>query len=189
MAAPQPEPTVHAGPWTLDEWLALPEGPPYAELVDGLLVMSPVSAYRHQRLMVRLWRQLDAAAPGEYEVMPDSNVALGGDRALIPDFCVIDRPGFDGVILSARHVVLVGEIASPSTRVYDRTTKRALYAEAGVPYLLMVDPSCQPPSAVCYELLDGDYVGRVRSEDGLLRLDRPFRVRLALTLPDSPTAG
>ena len=41
VAAPQPEPTVHTGPWTLDEWLALPEGPPYAELVDGLLVMSP----------------------------------------------------------------------------------------------------------------------------------------------------
>jgi hypothetical protein len=27
--------------------------------------------------------------------------------------------------INARHVVLVGEIASPSTRVYDRTTKRA----------------------------------------------------------------
>ncbi len=189
MAAPQHQPTVHTGPWTLDEWLALPEGPPYTELVDGLLVMSPVSAYRHQRLMMRLWQQLDAAAPAEYEVMPDSNVALGGDRALIPDFCVIDRPGFDGVILSAQHVVLVGEIASPSTRVYDRTTKRALYADAGVPYLLMADPSCQPPSAVYYELLDGDYVERARSEDGLLRLDRPFPVRLDLTLPVPPAAG
>lgn len=189
MAAPQPGPAVHTGPWTLDEWLALPQGPPYTELVDGLLVMSPVSAYRHQRLMMRLWQQLDAAAPAEYEVMPDSNVALGEDRALIPDFCVIDRPGFDGVILSARHVVLVGEIASPSTRVYDRTTKRALYAESGIPYLLMVDPSCQPSSAVCYELLDGDYVECARSEGGLLKLDRPFSVRLDLTLPAPPAAG
>ena len=189
MAAPQPEPAAHTGPWVLDEWLALPEGPPYTELVDGLLVMSPVSAYQHQRLMVRLWQQLDAAAPEEYEVMPESNVALGGDRALIPDFCVIDRPGFDGVILPARHVVLVGEIASPSTRVYDRTTKSALYAEAGIPYLLMVDPGSQPPSAICYELLDGSYVECARSEDGLLRLDRPFRARLALTLPTPPIAG
>jgi Uma2 family endonuclease len=178
---------VHSGPWTLDEWLALPEGPPYTELVDGLLVMSPVSAYRHQRLMVRLWQQLDAAAPAQYEVMPEANVALGGDRALIPDFCIIDRPGFDGLILPARHVVLVGEIASPSTRLYDRTTKRALYADARIPYLLLVDPSCQPPSAGCYELLDGSYVERVRSEDGLLLLDRPFPVRLTLTLPPPPT--
>lgn len=60
--------------------------------------MSPASAYRHQRLLARLWQQLDAAAPMEYEVMPEANVALGADRALIPDFCVIDRPGFDGVI-------------------------------------------------------------------------------------------
>ncbi|MGH3693108.1 MAG: Uma2 family endonuclease [Pseudonocardiaceae bacterium] len=189
MAAPQPEPAVHPGPWTLEEWLALPEGPPYTELVDGLLVMSPVSAYRHQRLMVRLWQQLDAAAPAQYEVMPESNVALGGDRALIPDFCVIDRPGFDGVILSARHVVLVGEIASPSTRLYDRTTKRALYAEAGILYLLMVDPSCQPPSAVCCELVEGSYVERVRSEAGVLRLDRPFRVELALSCPTPPAVA
>ncbi|MGH3815832.1 MAG: hypothetical protein ACRDUV_25845 [Pseudonocardiaceae bacterium] len=75
------------GPWTLDEWLALPDGPPYTELVDGLLVMSPVSAYRHQRL------------------------------------------------------------------------------------------------------LDGDYVECARSEDGLLQLDRPFSVRLDLTLPDPPAVG
>ncbi|MGQ0777509.1 MAG: Uma2 family endonuclease [Pseudonocardiales bacterium] len=189
MAAPHPQPAVHTGPWTLEEWLALPEGPPYTELVDGLLVMSPVSAYRHQRLMVRLWQQLDAAAPAQYEVMPEVNVALGGDRAVIPDFCVIDRPGFDGVILPARHVVLVGEIASPFTRVYDRTAKRALYAEAGIPYLLMVDPGSQPPSAVCYELCDGGYVQCARSEDGLLRLNRPFPVRLALTFSAPPTPG
>jgi len=86
-------------------------------------------------------------------------------------------------------VVLVGEIASPSTRVYDRTTKRALYAGAGIPYLLLVDPSCQPPSAVCYELLDGSYGERVRSENGLLLLDRPFPVRLTLALPAPPTPG
>jgi len=111
----------------------------------------------------------------------DLGGGTGGDRALIPDFCVVNRRGFDGVILSTRHVVLVGEIASPSTRVYDRATKRTLYAEAGVPCLH--GRSEQPLSAVCYELLDGGYVKRVRSEDGLLRLDRSFRVRLTLTFP------
>ncbi len=60
---------------------------------------------------------------------------------------------------------------------------------AGVPHLLMVDPSCQPPSAVCYELVDGDYVEHARSEDGHLQLDRPFPVRLDLTLPAPPEAS
>jgi hypothetical protein len=53
----------------------------------------------------------------------------------------------------------------------------------------MVDPSCQPPSAVCYELVDGDYVEHARSEDGHLQLDRPFPVRLDLTLPAPPEAS
>ena len=60
---------------------------------------------------------------------------------------------------------------------------------AGVPYLVMVDPSCQPPAAVFYELLDGDYVKRARSEGGFLQLDRPFSVLLDLTLPTPPAAG
>ncbi|MDQ4102744.1 MAG: hypothetical protein M3186_03140 [Actinomycetota bacterium] len=53
----------------------------------------------------------------------------------------------------------------------------------------MVDPSCQPPAAVCYELLDGDYVERVRSEGGFLQLDRPFSVLLDLTLLTLPATG
>jgi Uma2 family endonuclease len=183
MAAPQSRSMAHPGPWTLQEWLELPEGPPYTELVDGLLVMSPVSAYRNQRLMLRLTRQLEQAAPAEYEVLPEVNVELGGDRALIPDFCVIDTPGFDGVALSARHVVLVGEVLSPSTRVYDRTTKRALYAEAGVPSLLLVDPD--DTSTVCYELHGGEYVESGRSVHGRLWLERPFPVTLDLTPPAS----
>ncbi len=185
MAAPQPRAVEHPGPWTFDEWLELADGPPHTELVDGLLIMSPVSGYRNQRLMVRLWQQLQAAAPAEFEVMPEVNVGLGGDRALIPDFCVIDIPGFDGVVLAAHHVVLVGEIASPSTRVYDRTTKRALYAEAGVPYLLMIDP-LDTPSAVCHELQTGEYVEVAHSAEGELTLSRPFPVRLDLTLPAPP---
>lgn len=183
MAAPQSGPIAHPGPWTLQEWLELPEGPPYTELIDGLLVMSPVSAYRNQRLMLRLTRQLEQAAPVEYEVLPEVNVKLGGDRALIPDFCVIDIPGFDGVALSVKHVVLVGEVLSPSTRVYDRTTKRALYADAGVASLLLVDPD--EISAVCYELHGGEYVEAGRSVQGQLRLERPFSVTLDL-IPPTP---
>jgi Uma2 family endonuclease len=110
--------------------------------------------------------------------MPDCSVALGGDRALIPDFAIIDEPGFEGVILSAEHHVLVGEIASPSTRVYDRTTKRALYAEAGVPFLMLVEP--KPPSAVLYELRDGEYAEIARSAGGRIELIRPFPVVLDL---------
>jgi Uma2 family endonuclease len=36
------------------------------------------------------------------------------------------------------------EIHSPSTRTYDRALKRQLYAEAGVPFLVFVDPATDP---------------------------------------------
>lgn len=189
MAAPAQQysiPMDH-GPWTLEQWLALPPTHSHVELVDGMLVMSPNEAIPNKRLMARIWRQLDDATPPQLEALPDVNVALGGNRALIPDFLVIDRPGFTGVSLPARHVVLVGEVASPSTRVYDRTTKRALYAEARIPYLMFVDPD-DPPGAVLFELLDEEYVEVVRSENGRLELPRPFPGTVDLT-PPGPTTS
>lgn len=92
------------------------------------------------------------------------------------------------MILSARHHILVGEIASPSTRVYDRTTKRALYAEAGIPLLMFVDPG-DPPSAVLLELRDGEYAEVARSDDGQLKITRPVPAILDLRPPAPPQGG
>lgn len=169
----------HHGPWTLDEWLDLPAGKPDIELVDGMLVISPVEAYQNRRLGRIIIRQLEDAAPDTLEVMPDCNVALRGDRGLIPDFAIIDIPGFEGIVLDARHHVLVGEISSPSTRTYDRTTKRALYAEAGIPFLMLVDPG-NPPVAALLELRGDDYVAVARSNGGRVELQRPFPVMIDL---------
>ena len=170
------------GPWTLEEWLDLPPGKPNIELVDGMLVVSPMEAYQNRRLQRLILRQLEDSAPADLEPMPDCNVALGGARALIPDFTVIDQPGFEGVILEARHHVLVGEIASPSTRLYDRTAKRALYAESDIPFLMFVDPG-HPPEAVLFELRDGGYSQIARSVAGKLVMSRPFPVTLDLIDP------
>jgi Uma2 family endonuclease len=172
----------------MEEWLRLPESHTRVELVDGMLVVSPMEGYVNGRLQRRILRQLEDAAPADLEVMPACNVALGDNRALIPDFAIIDQPGFEGVILSAQHHVLVGEIASPSTRVYDRTTKRALYAEAGIPFLMLVDPG-DPPLAVLLELRDGEYTEVARSSDGWLKLARPFPAVLDLRPPAPPQGG
>ena len=78
---------------------------------------------------------------------------------------------------SASHHVLVGEIAPPSTRC-TTAPPRARYAEAGIPYLMLVEP--KPPSAVLFELRDGEYVESVRSANGQIELTRPFPVVLRL---------
>ena len=173
---------VRAEPWTLDDWLALPPTANHVELVDGMLVVSSMEAFQNRRLMLRIVRQLGDAAPSHLEALPDVNAALGESRGLIPDFVVTDAPEFDGKALPGARFVLVGEIASRSTRRYDRSTKRALYAEAGIPYLMLVDPG-GTPVAELYGLRSGEYVEIARSEHGVLEMTDPFPLTLDLTDP------
>lgn len=72
------------------------------------------------------------------------------------------------------------EIISPSSKVYDRALKRQLYAEAGVPYFVLVDPATSPVSATVYAFDEGEYHEIARAEDGRLELDRPFPVKVDL---------
>jgi hypothetical protein len=67
VAAPQQvsDPYAHSGPWTEEEFLALPVDT-RLELVDGALVMSPSGANAHQRLATRIWGALDTAATAGY---------------------------------------------------------------------------------------------------------------------------
>lgn len=55
--------------------------------------------------------------------------------------------------------LLAIEVLSPSTRPVDRTLKRAVFQDAGVPSYLMVDPSIVA-SLTVLELVDGQYVER-----------------------------
>jgi hypothetical protein len=68
----------HAGPWTEQEWAALPEGMGRVELLDGVLVVSPLPAASHQRLVRDLARALEAAAPVGFEVVEGLNIRYPG---------------------------------------------------------------------------------------------------------------
>jgi len=122
------------------------------------------------------------------EALPDIRAALSESRGLIPDFVVTNDPDFNGRSIPGSGFVLVGEIASPSTRRYDRTTKRTLYAEAGIPFLMLVDPG-DPPVAELHELRDGEYVEIGRSSEGRLEMTAPFALTLDLTDPRRRPAG
>ena len=54
----------HVGPWTEQDYLALPADRRRIELLDGSLMVSPSAGYRHQRLSFQLVpvRRVD---PGE----------------------------------------------------------------------------------------------------------------------------
>lgn len=173
---------LHPKAWTLDEVLALPEDQGNrVELIDGTVVVSPAPTSKHQRIQHRIQVAWDSSIPADLELLPGVNIVLGGARLLIPDIAVVTDPGTDTVYYSGADLLVAIEIHSPSTRAYDRALKRQVYADAGVPFLVMVDPAADPVCGVCYELEGGEYRDIARSQNGVLTLTRPFAVTVDLT--------
>jgi Uma2 family endonuclease len=168
----------HTGPWTEAEYLSLPENP-RVELVDGNLLMTPAPGTAHQQWGRRLANLLEAAAPAEMQVAENVNLRVGPDRILIPDVLVTRRPG-DIKVHDARDAVLVAEVLSPSSVSIDRVLKPHLYAAAGIPWYLRVEPDERGNPVLLLHELNGDgYRGLARATAGApVTLDRPFPVIL-----------
>ncbi|ADJ44094.1 hypothetical protein AMES_2271 [Amycolatopsis mediterranei S699] len=168
--------------WTVDEVLALPEEQTSLqrlELVDGVLLMGPAPTSVHQRLLQKLQFAFASALPDGTELLPGVNIRVGTQRLLIPDLVILDCPGIDTVAYTASDVLLAAEIASPSTRIQDRVLKRAIYAEALIPYYLLVEPG-EPSTATLFELQDGEYEPIAKNDKTDLELTRPFAATIRL---------
>lgn len=181
MAMPADTFPQHPADWTLEEVLALPEDQgSRVELIDGTVIVSPAPTSKHQRVLHRMQLTMDSAIPPDCELLPGVNVVLSGARLLIPDLTVVTVPDADTVYYKGDEVLMAVEIHSPSTRAYDRALKRQLYAEAGVPFLVFVDPARQPIEAVCLRLEDEIYQESARAVNGQLTLTQPFVVAVDL---------
>lgn len=173
----------HAGPWTLDDVLALPEDQAQrVELVGGQLMMSPAPGLPHQRASHRLHNLLERAAEAagagdEVEVFEAINIIVP-DGLLIPDLAVISVEASEesGVAVAARHVLAVVEIASPSTRVTDRKLKPALYAAAGIEHYWRIE--LEPaPRLLIGRLRNGVYADEPPLLAGAVaHIDEPFPI-------------
>lgn len=171
----------HAGPWSEEDFLALPEDR-RIELLDGELLVTPSAAHAHQRLSMRLAMALDAAAPSGFEVLEAINVRLAMGRILIPDLAVITTPGIEVVVSDARDVALVVEIVSPGSVVTDRAVKPQLYAAAGIESYLRIKLGRDGPTAVAYRLRDGRYTEESRAAPGeVLHLREPYPLEADLS--------
>lgn len=180
MAAPVPEVFEHSGPWTEEDFLALPVNR-RVELLDGALLMSPSARVRHQRLSFRLAAALDAAVPVGLEVLEAINVRVGPGKILIPDLAVVSTPGLDMAVCEAADVVLIVEITSPGNALADRAVKPQLYAQAGIPHYLRVELRPAGPCAAVCQLERDRYVEVKRVDPGRpLVLTEPIAVTLDL---------
>ncbi len=171
----------HVGPWTEQDYLALPSDRRRIELLDGSLLVSPSAGYRHQRMSSQLWLALSAAAPSGFEVLEAINVRVAPGKILIPDLAVVTTPGEDLTVAEPGDVALVVEITSPGNAAVDRAVKPQLYARAGIPHYLRIELGAAPPSAVALRLRRSRYASVRRVEAGeRLRLDEPFGVDIDL---------
>ncbi len=134
-------------PLTLEDFFALPPGPPYYELEDGALVPVARPTGRDKRLATYLAPRIDRYVT-EYElgrVWPEIEVVLpGAPRVYAPDIAFLTTAY--QTRYSEEHnriygpVDLAVEIVSPATKLRDLTVKLRAYQETNVPWCWIIDP-------------------------------------------------
>jgi Uma2 family endonuclease len=137
MGMPLPLPT-----YTTDDLRAFPEDGQRYELLEGMLLVTPMPGSAHQvvlsRLLVELGRFLSAGerafvvSPGEIEIAPKT--LLEPDLLVFP---ALYPPGTPWREMGGWWLVV--EVFSPSSRVYDRDFKRDAYLALGVEEVWLVD--------------------------------------------------
>lgn len=169
--------TTDAKRWEVQDWLNLPEGPPFYELDNGRLLEMPPPRREHQRVVGKLYNLLDnwCAANRLGTVVMEVDVALPNGRGYIPDIAFV-RQDREAELLQADGKVhgapdLVVEVLSEHSRSRDVFRKLEGYQEAGVPYYWIIDPETLLIAE--YELTERGYILRSVVEAG-----EPFRPRV-----------
>jgi Uma2 family endonuclease len=129
-----------------DDYAALEDERP-AQVVDGVLFMTPSPTPDHQALVGRLWRELVAYADqhGGRAFFAPLDVVLRAERpaqVVQPDAMYFSPARVDRV--GPKHAVgapdIAIEVVSHAHARFDGTRKRALYEEHGVREYWMVPP-------------------------------------------------
>lgn len=167
---------------TLDEWDALPEdNSAHYELQEGVLVVSPKPARRHQRALTRLASQMEGQLPPDWEVLPDFEVVVqaeGPATVRAPDLVMVRMEGPEKPVV-AGEVLLAVEIISPGSRKIDTHMKPFEYSEAGIPHYWVVDLDPPVASITVYGLgAPGDGYVESQTAAGVLIVQEPFEMRI-----------
>ena len=166
------------GAWTEPDLHLFPQDGRRYEIVDGSLHVAPPAPGSHDALVRAVVATLRAAAPPGWWVCDRLGVAFGASN-LVPDITVL-RPRSSGAVWSdPADVALVVEVEAPSTRRYDRVLKPALYAEAGIAGLWLIEPGRLLPALRTFELSGGAYRLRHSIEGAEpVKLDAPYPIRV-----------
>ncbi|MFF2778714.1 Uma2 family endonuclease [Streptomyces sp. NPDC058052] len=132
------------------------------ELIDGEIYVVPPAKGPHEKIVTELVEQVIARRTDK-ELRNSTGIGLhlpGGNGTLrvIPDLVVAPRDSFDAPREwhAPDPVLLVAEVASPSTASRDRVLKIRAYARAGIPVYLLIDREADEV-VVCSEPVGDDY--------------------------------
>jgi Uma2 family endonuclease len=129
--------------YTADMVRALPEDGNRYETVHGELLVTPAPRLVHQYVIGQMLRPLGnylAAYPVGHLLTSPADISWGIDVLVQPDVFVAatdEVRTYDWA--RVKTLLLAIEVLSPSTRRYDRFTKRRAYQEFRVPCYWMVD--------------------------------------------------
>lgn len=155
---------------TLEEFLDLPEGPPFYEREpDGEVIEMPSARSGHNRLVGRLFGLLDtyvhAQDVGTVDMTLD--VVFPSGRVYTPDLSYLgpERIGLlaeDGKIHGVP--TMVAELISPGGQTRDRVDKFEAYKEEGVEWYWLIESTTLDVEE--YHLESGRYVCTARHARG-----------------------
>jgi Uma2 family endonuclease len=177
--------TKPAGTWTYEDLFALPDDGRRYEIIEGELYEMPAPTGTHALtimslisvllpMIARLGGQLvtapiDAFFAGANPVQPDLLAILPGNPARIVERGVEGSPDF------------VVEVLSPSNRVHDILTKRALYGRAGIREYWIVDPVARSIEILT---LDGGVLREYGTASGHDLIDSPLLGKIPVATDD-----
>jgi Uma2 family endonuclease len=135
-------------PLTVQDFMDIPEGPPYYQLIEGDLFMMPPPGAFHQDIagnIFSLMREYLRRNPIGKAAIAPYGVFLNDVNAFLPDVFFVTKArlkqfskrGFEGA------PDLVVEVLSPGTSRFDKTSKKTVYARSGVLEYWLVDPITQ----------------------------------------------
>jgi Uma2 family endonuclease len=127
------------------------------EYIDGSLIVNPVGAFLHQRMLLNLAMRLESACPEGYVAITEWAWKPGANE-FVPDVMVCD-PANDAIRFTGVPQVVV-EVLS-TNKAHDLVRKLYRYAEAGLPRYWIADPL--EPSLRAFELQDGQYEQRAEA--------------------------
>lgn len=173
-------------PFTIAELDRMPHDGRRYELLDGVLVVSPRPSTIHQVAAYRIGAALGAACPAGWQVVPEPAVVLSPQTEFDPDVVVARLADLGGTKIT-RPPLLVVEIRSPSTALFDLNAKKLAYQEFGVESYWIVVPDLGQPELVAFELGRARYkqVAHVSGDETFVA-ERPFPVEV---VPSQLVAG